>query len=339
MSILDTLTSRARAAQRTIVLPEGRDPRVAMAAVQAAKAGICRPILLGTPTEIEQAARTAGVELPEGVAIIDYTTSDLLGELAAALHARRRGKGMTQEEALATVSAQPLYFGGMLVALGRAHGLVAGSLASTGDMLRSAFHCVGTAAGIKLASSTFIMDLAQPAPGGDSTLFFADCAVNPCPSAEELVDIAHATANTYRQIVGGQPRVAFLSFSTKGSARHELVDKMRAAAALTTRRFEEVGLDALVDGEMQADAALVPSVGAAKNKDGSIQGNANVLIFPDLQAGNIAYKLVERLAGATALGPVLQGLARPVNDLSRGCSVADIFGTMAITSLQAGGDV
>lgn len=202
-------------------------------------------------------------------------------------------------------------------------------------MLRSAFHCVGTAKGIKLASSTFIMDLRKPTRAGDTALLFADCAVNPCPTAAELVDIAHATALSFRQLVGKHPRVAFLSFSTKGSARHALVDKMREACEMTRQRFAEIGLEAAVDGELQADAALVPTVGASKNRGGVIQGDANVLIFPDLQAGNIAYKLVERLADATAFGPVLQGLARPVNDLSRGCSADDIFGTMCITALQS----
>ena len=221
-----------------------------------------------------------------------------------------------------------------MVALDLAQGMVAGSIASTGDMLRSAFHCVGTAKGIKLASSMFIMDLKAPTASGDATLLFADCAVNPCPTAEEMVDIAHATAVSYKKLVGKQPRLAFLSFSTKGSASHELVDKVRTACDLTKKRFAEQGVDAVVDGEMQADAALVPSVGASKNKGGAVQGDANVLIFPDLQAGNICYKLVERLAGATALGPIIQGLAKPVNDLSRGCSADDIFGTICITILQ-----
>lgn len=335
MSILDSMIPKARAAFKTIVLPEGMDARVVAAAVKAARAGICKPVVLGTPQEIAEAETKAGVTLASaGVEAVDYTTSDLLPRLAAALYEKRKGKGMTEAEALATVKGKRLYFGNMMVALDLAQGLVAGSIASTGDMLRSAFHCVGTAKGIKLASSAFIMDLKAPTVSGDTTLLFADCAVNPCPTAEELVDIAHATAITYRRLIGRQPKVAFLSFSSKGSAKHELVDKVRVAAELTRKRFEEQGVDAVVDGEIQADAAIVPSVGASKNKGGAIQGDANVLVFPDLQAGNICYKLVERLAGATALGPVIQGLAKPVNDLSRGCTADDIFGTMCITALQ-----
>ena len=233
-----------------------------------------------------------------------------------------------------TLTTKRIYFGNMMVALDYAQGLVAGSIASTGDMLRGAFHCVGTQPGIKMASSNFIMDLREPTPSGDTTLMFADCAVNPCPTAEQLVDIAHATALSYKKLVGKEPKVAFLSFSTKGSAKHELVDKVRIAAELSKKRFEELGLNIPIDGEIQADAALVPSVGKAKNKGGSIQGDANVLIFPDLQAGNICYKMVQRLAGATAFGPSLQGLAKPVNDLSRGCSADDIVGTICVTILQ-----
>lgn len=335
MGILDTLIPRASALKKTIVLPEGMDPRVVTAAFKAAQIGLCTPVVLGTPEEIAAAEAKAGVTLASAnIRVIDYTTSDLLPQLAGALYEKRKSKGMTEAEALETVKSKRLYFGNLMVALNLAQGMVAGSIASTGDMLRSAFHCVGTAKGIKLASSMFIMDLKAPTASGDSTLLFADCAVNPCPTAEELVDIAHATAISYQKLMGKQPRLAFLSFSTKGSASHELVSKVSTAAELTKKRFAEQGVDAVVDGEMQADAALVPSVGASKNKGGLIQGNANVLIFPDLQAGNICYKLVERLAGATALGPVIQGLAKPVNDLSRGCSADDIVGTMCLTILQ-----
>ncbi|MEI6644835.1 MAG: phosphate acetyltransferase [bacterium] len=336
MSILDSMIPRAQAANKTIVLPEGMDSRVILAAVKAAQTKLCKPIVLGTAEEIAAAEAQAGVTLASvGLTAVDYTTSDLLPKLASAFYEKRKAKGMTEEEALKTVKSNRLYFGNMMVALDLAQGMVAGSIASTGDMLRSAFQCVGTAKGIKLASSTFIMDLKSPTLSGDSTLLFADCAVNPNPTAEELVDIAHATAQTYRKLLNKQPRVAFLSFSSKGSAKHELVDKVRTAAELTKARFAELGVDAIVDGEIQADAAIVPAVGTSKNKNGIIKGDANVLIFPDLQAGNICYKLVERLAGATALGPVIQGLAKPINDLSRGCSSDDIYGTICITALQS----
>ncbi len=335
MAILDIMIPIAKEKVSTIVLPEGQDPRVIKAAVKAVREGVAKPIVLGTPAEISEAEEKAGVELASaGIEVIDFTSSDLLPQLSEALYERRKAKGMTQEQALEVLKTQRLYFGGMMVKCDLAQGLVAGSIASTGDMLRSAFHCVGTAPGIHLASSCFIMDLKEPTESGDSTLIFSDCGVNPNPTAEQLVDIARATADTYKKLIGKTPKLAFLSFSTKGSAKHELVDKVSSAAAMAKTSFEEAGLDAVVDGEMQADAALVPSVGLFKNKDGAIKGDANVLIFPDLQAANIGYKLVQRLAGADAFGPVLQGLAHPANDLSRGCSADDIFGAIVITVLQ-----
>jgi phosphate acetyltransferase len=336
MGILEILAERAKALNKKIVLPEGHDPRVVTAAVKAARAGICRPVVIGTPEELAAAEKQAGVSLADSsVEVIDHTTSEHLPQIAAAFYEKRKAKGMTEPEALNVVKSNRLYFGNMMVALDIAQGMVAGSIASTSDMLRSAFHCIGTAKNIKLASSLFMMDLREPTLAGENTLLFADCGVNPCPTSAELVDIAYATALSFRQLIGKTPRLAFLSFSTKGSARHELVDKMRDACEMTRKRFAEIGLEATVDGELQADAALVPAVGASKNKGGAIQGDANVLIFPDLQAGNIAYKLVERLAGATAYGPILQGLARPVNDLSRGCKADDIIGAICITALQS----
>ncbi|MBR4613853.1 MAG: phosphotransacetylase [Kiritimatiellae bacterium] len=335
MNFLETVFPKAQAANRRIVLPEGHDPRVIAAAIKIKDQKIATPIVLATKAELEAAETKVGDSLAaHGIEAIDYTQSPLAADLAAALFERRKAKGMTEEEADATVKGKRLYFGNMMLNRGLVDGLVAGSIASTPDMLRSAFHCVGTAKGISLASACFVMDLKVPTPSGDGVLLYADSAVNPCPTAEQLVDIAQATAATYKALVGGQPRLAFLSFSTKGSAKHELVDKMRIARELTEKRFAEAGIDAVVDGEMQADAALVPSVGASKNKGGAIQGNANVLIFPDLQCGNICYKLTERLAGANAFGPILQGVAKPVNDLSRGCSADDIVGVAAITVCQ-----
>ncbi|MDY5955236.1 MAG: phosphate acetyltransferase [Kiritimatiellia bacterium] len=332
MNLLEQLAARAKAAGKTVVLPEGQDPRVITAAVKATQDGLAKVVVLGTPGEIAAAEQQAGLSLAaNGIRTIDYTLDPIADELAAAFYERRKAKGMTPDEALKTMRGKRIYFGAMMLSLGKVDALVAGSIASTGDMLRAAFQCVGTRKGIATASSCFVMQLKQPTPAGDEVLLFGDCAVNPNPTAEQLADIGYATALSYKALVGKQPKVAFLSFSTKGSAKHELVDKVRQARELAEQKFAQNGLDAIVDGEMQADAALVPSVAAAKNKDGKVQGNANVLIFPDLQAGNIAYKLVQRLAGAEAVGPVVQGVAKPINDLSRGCSAEDIYNTISIS--------
>jgi len=335
MNLLQRLLPIVQAARKTIVLPEGHDPRVITAAIRAKQRGICEPVVLATPAELAAAESRAGGALDaHGIRHIDFTASDLLPALAAALYERRKAKGMTLAQAAAALAANRLFFGNTLLAVGGADGLVAGSIASTPDMLRAAFTCVGTAAGISLASGCFIMDLPRPTPSGDDVLIYADCGVNICPTADELVDIAQATARTCRAILGKRPKLAFLSFSTRGSASHALVDKMRIAAEKTRARFAAIGLDADVDGEIQADTALVPAVAAAKNPSGTIQGDANVLIFPDLQAGNICYKITERLAGAVAYGPILQGTGKPVNDLSRGCSADDIVGVICITICQ-----
>ncbi len=331
MDLLRQICNKAKGSGRTVVLPEGQDPRVIKAANLAIQENVAKIIVLGTPEEISFSEMAAGMKLAPEVKVINYTTDPLLDQLAEAFCEKRKAKGMTLEEARKTLLEKRIYFGAMMLAIDVADGLVAGSIASTGDMLRAAFQCVGTAPGIKLASSTFLMGLREPTQAGDNVLCFADCAVNPNPTAEQMVDIALATARTYRSLIGKQPKVAFLSFSSKGSATHELVEKVAKAAALTKAKFAELGLDAVVDGEIQADAALVPSVAIQKNPGGTIKGDANVLIFPDLQAGNICYKLVQRLAGAAALGPVVQGVAKPINDLSRGCSAEDIFGNICLT--------
>ena len=334
MSVLDTLNARARSVQKTVVLPEGQDPRVITAANKAMDLGIAAKIIvLGSEAEISAACKEAGVT-ERKFETIDYLNSDLYNAFVEEFTEMRKAKGMTPEKAAATMKSR-IYFGAMMCRKGMADGLVAGSIASTADMLRAAFHCIGTKKGMKIASSCFVMDLATPAPAGDEVLLFGDCGVNPNPDAEQLVDIAMATADTYRALIGKTPKVAFLSFSTMGSAEHEILEKVKAAAAMLKEKIATEGLDMEADGELQADAALVPSVAKSKAPESKVAGGANVLIFPDLNAGNICYKLVQRLAHADAYGPVLQGLAKPLNDLSRGCSADDIVGQIAITACQA----
>ncbi|MBO5721807.1 MAG: phosphate acetyltransferase, partial [Lentisphaeria bacterium] len=323
MAVIDTIKARAKALGRTLVLPEGQDPRVVKAANMIADEAIAKKVIvLGSPEEIDKACAEAGVTERKFDAI-DYLKCDFFQQYVEQFCEMRAKKGCTMEKALKTMSDR-IYFSALMVRNGMADALVAGSIASTADMLRAAFQCIGTAPGIKIGSSCFVMDLATPAPNGENTLMFADCAVNPNPDAEQLVDIALATASTYRSLFGKQPKVAFLSFSSFGSAEHELLEKVVAAAKLCKERVAAENLDIIVDGELQADAAIVPSVAKSKAAGSAIQGDANVLIFPDLNAGNICYKLVQRLGKADAFGPVLQGLAKPMSDLSRGCSAEEI---------------
>ena len=344
MKAIEKIIERASALNGTVVLPEGMDARVITAACACVDRKICMPTVLGTAEEIAAAEAKAGLSLAErGIKVIDYTTDPLGDELAAvyleAWNAKESRKPPEKQKIIDLATAQKtlrtkrIYFGGMMVRLGRVDGLVAGSIASTGDMLRAAFHTLGTQKGVKTASSCFIMDLREPTPSGDSVLAFGDCAVIPNPTAEQLVDIGLSTAQTYRDLTGNEPRVAFLSFSTKGSAAGELVEKVQKAVELAKPVFAEKGI--AMDGELQFDAAIAPAVGQLKNPGGAIQGNANVFIFPDLQAGNIGYKIAQRLGGATAIGPNLQGLAKAMNDLSRGCSAEDIVGTICVTLLQS----
>lgn len=335
MDLVERLINKASQRTNRLILPEGQDPRVMRAAAEIARRGLADVTVLATPEEEKETRAGVSFEgLP--VQVLDPLTSEHRESLAAVLQALRAKKGMTMDDALEAVKNR-LYFGNLMLREGLADGLVAGSIASTPDMLRAAFHCIGTAAGIKVASSNFVMELPKPTEAGEDVLLYADCGVNPNPAAEELVDIALATAQTRKALVGGAQNIAFLSFSTKGSATHELVDKMAKAVELTRQRIEAEGLTYQVDGELQADAALVPAVGAKKAPGSPVAGKANVLIFPDLQAGNICYKITERLAGANAFGPILQGLAKPINDLSRGCSAEDIVGVAAITLCQAMG--
>ncbi len=335
MAVMDAVIAKAQGAEKKLVLPEGQDPRVVSAANRIVSEGIAEVVVLGSDAEIAASMKSAG-ETEQRFSVIDPSTSELLPDFANEFATARRAKGkeITDEAALEAVKDR-LFFGNMLYKKGDVDGLVAGSIASTGSMLRASFMVIGTAPGIKTGSSCFLMDLKTPAPAGDTSLIFADCAVNPDPTAEQLVDIAIATAQSYKALVGGTPKVAFLSFSSYGSAKHPAVEKVAKAVALTKARVEAEGLDILIDGELQADAAIVPAVAAKKAAQSPLEGAANVLVFPDLNSGNICYKMTERLAGAAAYGPILQGLARPVNDLSRGCSIEDVVGVGAVTVCQA----
>ena len=334
MSAIDKFAERARSVSRSIVLPEGQDPRVVIAANMAVdQKVVSKIVVLGTEAEISEACAKAGIT-ERKFESLDYMARPLFEDFSNELYEMRKAKGLTIEKARQMMSSR-IYFGAMMCRRDLVNGLVAGSIASTADMLRAAFHCIGTAKGIKIASSTFVMGLKEPTESGDDVLLFSDCGVNPNPDADQLVDIAYATCQSYRAMLGATPKVAFLSFSTKGSADHEILVKIREATEKFQKKIADENLDILCDGELQADAAIVPSVGAAKAPGSKVAGSANVLIFPDLNCGNICYKLVQRLGKAEAYGPVLQGLAKPLNDLSRGCSAEDIYGEIVITVCQS----
>jgi phosphate acetyltransferase len=329
MNFIDQVKTKAKANVKTIVLPEGDEPRTVQAAAILKAEGIARPILLGSPDAIRKVAAEKGADIT-GIDIVDPATSAEAPRYAEALYELRKAKGVTPEEATRLVS-DPMYFGIMMVKLGAADGLVSGAVHTTGDMLRPALQLIKTKPGIKVVSSSFLMDCPNKALGHNGLLVYSDCVVMPCPTAEELAHIAVSAAETARTLCGiEEPRVALLSFSTKGSAKHDLVSKVQQAAAIA----HELAPDLLLDGELQFDAALIPEIGASKAKGSPVAGRANVMVFPDLQAGNIGYKITQRIGGAEAFA-VLQGLAKPCNDLSRGCSVADIVATVALTAVQA----
>jgi len=329
MSLIDHVKTKARSDIKRIVLPEGDEPRTVKAARILKDESLCEPVLLGNREAIEKVASENGVDLT-GIETIDPVGADKLQAYADLFYDLRKAKGVTPEQALETVK-DVMYYGIMMVKTGDADGLVSGAVHSTGDMLRPALQIIKTAPGIKCVSSSFLMDSPDKSFGQDGLLVYADCVVMPCPTAEELAHIAISAANTAKKLCGiEEPKVAMLSFSTKGSAKHELVSKVQQAVDIA----HELAPDLCLDGEMQFDAALIPEIGESKAPGSKVAGHANVFVFPDLQAGNIGYKITQRLGKCEAVA-VLQGLDKPCNDLSRGCSVEDIVTTVTLTAVQA----
>lgn len=322
-TFVQDMLNKAKSLNKKVVYPDAADARSIEAAGFLAKEGIAYPILTGNPAEIEKVAKENNLSL-EGIQIIDTSNHEWLGEFANALYEKRKAKGMTLEQAAETVK-NPLYFAGLMLDSGKTDVVVGGNVSSTGDILRASIHTVGVAPGISIVSSYFLM--VWP----DKIYCYADCAVNPNPTAEQLADIAITSARNFKSVTGIEPAIGMLSFSTNGSAEHDDVEKVRNA----TQFVREKAADLAVDGEMQFDAAIIPSIGQRKFPGSKVAGNVNVMVFPDLDSGNIGYKITQRLGGAEAVGPFVQGLTKPYCDLSRGASVEDMISVAAINILMA----
>lgn len=329
MDFMQKIWKKAQADKKRIVLPEGDEERTLYASEQIKEKNLAEIVLVGSREKILKNAKTLGVNI-DGIEIRDPENDGKFEEYANEFYELRKNKGMTIEKARKIIS-DPLYFGTMMLKLGDVDGMVSGAVHTTGDLLRPGLQIIKTAPGVSVVSSFFIMLVPNCSYGDDGMLLFSDCGVNPNPDADQLASIAIATAETAKQLCGMDPKIAMLSFSTMGSAQHESVDKVVKATAIAKERRP----DLLIDGELQLDAAIVKKVADQKAPGSKVAGDANVLVFPDLQAGNIGYKLVQRFAKAEAIGPLCQGFAKPINDLSRGCSVDDIINEVAITAVQA----
>ena len=328
---IDSVKAKAKSDLKTIVLAEGEDLRTIKAAALVKAEGYAKNVLLGDPEKIKKMAAEENLDI-DGIEIIDPSEgNEEFAELFAEL---RKKKGVTLEQARETVK-DPLYYGVMMVKTGKVDGMVAGAINSSANVIRPSLQILKTAPGTKLVSAFFVINVPDCEFGENGTFVFGDSGLNMNPSADDVAEIAISSAQSFKALVGAEPKVAMLSFSTYGSAKDPLVDKMQEATKLAKEKLAERGLDIALDGEMQFDAAIVPSVGSSKAPGSPVAGQANVVIFPDLNAGNIGYKIAQRLGKAEAYGPVLQGIAAPVNDLSRGCSAEDIAGVVAITAVQA----